>query len=233
MSSNYVIMYQLWMVSDFGEHNISISLWHLMNMLHSMIFAVTHITYDSCTLTWPGVLELGSFQALCSSSFAWLGISWIDLWEMWQAHLCGWWAGTLPYQHCEIHTAPSPQPCKSGMKLANIGHTTRSYSIYNVNMNEKMVILSTGRRPLNWVDKSKMATWLIPGTQSLMFLDCLIRNGNDKYSFSISCVRHLQIYQNHDKCLTFFWGGMTSALFGNDNKIISGTASHWIEGSSR
>ena len=52
--------------------------------------------------------------------------------------------------------------------------------------------------------------------------------GEDKYFVSISCVRQLKIDRNQDKCLGLL--GDEIYLFGNENKILPGTASQVGEG---
>ena len=82
------------------------------------------------------------------------------------------------------------------------------------------------RGPLNWVDKSNMATWFIPGNQMRKFHKCLTRNANDNYVFSLSCVRHLT--QIMISVWHFLW--MKSILFGIDNEISPGLFNMELKG---
>ena len=64
------------------------------------------------------------------------------------------------------------------------------------------------RGPFNWLDKSEIATWLIPGNQMQKLHNSMIRKRNaflwnDKYIVSMSCIRRLNIDYNQDKSLTY------------------------------
>ena len=108
----------------------------------------------------------------------------------WPQHMWHWW---IPWRMMDS------ERCKILCSIQYYEESQASLMVHSRFPKDHQV---SGGSP-NWVDKSEMATWLIPENQMRNFLKCLTRNGNENNIFgggwqdffSISCVRHLIIDQ--------------------------------------